>query len=131
MTDDTPAWFTAIAAAVAPVGLETTIVIELRVEPHRTTPPTVDLLKASGAVDASSGGNWSGAIWQVVLGPESSAHVGAPHIADVVFTTDPATAAAFASGTTNAQQAISAGRLRVGGDLRRLVDAASELAVPR
>ena len=47
--------------------------------------------------------------------------------ADVCFTQDRATAAAIAQGQLSAQAAFMAGRLRVGGDLRLVLDRAQEL----
>lgn len=47
--------------------------------------------------------------------------------ADVCFTQDRATAAAMAQGELSAQAAFMAGRLRVGGDLRLVLDRAQEL----
>jgi putative sterol carrier protein len=48
--------------------------------------------------------------------------------ADVTFTQDRATAAAIASGALSAQSAFMAGRLRVGGDLRSVLERAQDLA---
>jgi len=48
--------------------------------------------------------------------------------ADVTFTQDRATAAAIATGELSAQAAFIDGRLRVGGDLRAMVDRARDLA---
>ena len=48
--------------------------------------------------------------------------------ADVTFTQDRATAAAISAGTTSAQAAFLAGRLRVGGDLAAVLGGARELA---
>ena len=48
--------------------------------------------------------------------------------ADVTFTQDRATAAAIASGELSAQSAFMAGRLRMGGDLRAVLDRAQDLA---
>lgn len=48
--------------------------------------------------------------------------------ADVTFTQDAATAAAITQGALSAQAAFIAGRLRVGGDLRTVIDQASGLA---
>lgn len=42
--------------------------------------------------------------------------------ADVIFTQDRATATAIATGELSAQAAFMAGRLRVGGDLRGVLD---------
>jgi putative sterol carrier protein len=47
--------------------------------------------------------------------------------ADVSFTQDRATAAAIAQGELSAQSAFMAGRLRVGGDLRDVLDRSREL----
>jgi putative sterol carrier protein len=47
--------------------------------------------------------------------------------ADLSFTQDRATAAAIAKGELSAQAAFMAGRLRVGGDLRRVLDRARAL----
>ena len=47
---------------------------------------------------------------------------------DVSFTQDRATAAAIARGELSAQAAFMAGRLRIGGDLREVMDRARELA---
>ena len=47
--------------------------------------------------------------------------------ADVTLTTDRATAAAMASGEVSAQDAMAAGRLRLGGDLSALLAAAPVL----
>ncbi|MGQ0433058.1 MAG: SCP2 sterol-binding domain-containing protein [Microthrixaceae bacterium] len=47
--------------------------------------------------------------------------------ADVSFTQDRSTAAAIARGELSAQAAFMAGRLRVGGDLRLVLDRAREL----
>lgn len=49
--------------------------------------------------------------------------------ADVSFTQDRATAAAIARGELSAQAAFLAGRLRVGGDLRAVMERAGELGV--
>ncbi len=48
--------------------------------------------------------------------------------ADITFVQDRATAAAISRGELSAQAAFMAGRLRVGGDLRVVVDRARELA---
>lgn len=48
--------------------------------------------------------------------------------ADITFTQDRATAAAIARGELSAQAAFMAGRLRVGGDLRSVMDRSRELA---
>jgi putative sterol carrier protein len=48
--------------------------------------------------------------------------------ADVTFTQDRATAAAIARGELGAQVAFLAGRVRLGGDPHRLLDASRELA---
>lgn len=48
--------------------------------------------------------------------------------ADITFTQDRATAVAIARGELSAQAAFMAGRLRVGGDLRAVLDRARELA---
>jgi hypothetical protein len=47
--------------------------------------------------------------------------------AHVVFTQDRATAEAIAKGELSAQAAFLAGRLRVGGDVRQVIDRAREL----
>jgi hypothetical protein len=47
---------------------------------------------------------------------------------DVTFNTDYATAVALARGTENAQRALGAGRLRLGGDLVLLAARADALA---
>ncbi len=49
--------------------------------------------------------------------------------ADVTFTQDRDTAVAIATGELSAQAAFIEGRLRVGGDLRALIDRARDLAV--
>jgi putative sterol carrier protein len=49
--------------------------------------------------------------------------------AHVVFTQDRATAAAIAKGELSAQAAFLAGRLRVGGDVRQVIDRARDLQV--
>lgn len=46
---------------------------------------------------------------------------------DVSFTQDRATAAAIARGELSAQAAFMAGRLRIGGDLREVMERAREL----
>lgn len=48
--------------------------------------------------------------------------------ADLSFTQDRATAAAIAQGELSAQAAFLAGRLRVGGNLREVMERARELA---
>ncbi|MET1001024.1 MAG: SCP2 sterol-binding domain-containing protein [Acidimicrobiia bacterium] len=48
--------------------------------------------------------------------------------ADVSFTTEYATAVELARGETNAQQALAAGRFRIGGDVDALVRRAGSLA---
>jgi hypothetical protein len=48
--------------------------------------------------------------------------------ADVTFTQDRATAESIARGAVSAQVAFLAGRLRVGGDLRAVLDRAGALA---
>lgn len=81
-------------------------------------------------------------VQQVVLGDQGVAFayviriasgtvsVAAGHAADadVSFTQDRATAAAIAQGSLSAQVAFMAGRLRVGGDLRAIIDRSRELA---
>jgi hypothetical protein len=47
---------------------------------------------------------------------------------DVLFSTDYATAVSLARGQTNAQRALSQGRLRVSGDIHRLLERADALA---
>ena len=47
--------------------------------------------------------------------------------AEVTLTTDRATAAAMAAGELSAQDAMAAGRLRLGGDLSALLEAAPVL----
>jgi putative sterol carrier protein len=49
--------------------------------------------------------------------------------ADVSFTQDRATASAIATGAMSAQSAFMEGRLRVGGDLRAVVEQARDLAI--
>ncbi|MGH9083875.1 MAG: SCP2 sterol-binding domain-containing protein [Acidimicrobiales bacterium] len=49
--------------------------------------------------------------------------------ADVTFTQDRATATAIASGELSAQSAFMAGRLRMGGDLRAVLERAQDLTV--
>lgn len=49
--------------------------------------------------------------------------------AHVVFTQDRATAASIAKGELSAQAAFMSGRLRVGGDVRQVIDRARELQV--
>lgn len=49
--------------------------------------------------------------------------------AHVVFTQDRDTAEAIAKGELSAQAAFMAGRLRVGGDVRQVIDRARELQV--
>lgn len=49
--------------------------------------------------------------------------------AHVVFTQDRPTAAAIAKGELSAQAAFLAGRLRVGGDVRQVIDRARDLQV--
>ena len=48
--------------------------------------------------------------------------------ADITFAQDRATAEAIARGEISAQEAFLAGRLRVGGDLRAVMDRSRELA---
>ncbi len=57
-----------------------------------------------------------------------SVELGRVDDADVTFTQDRATAAAIATGKESAQAAFIAGRLRVGGDLRQVLDRAGALA---
>jgi hypothetical protein len=49
--------------------------------------------------------------------------------ADVSFTQDRATAVAIARGELSAQVAFLAGRLRVGGDIRQVIDRGRDLAL--
>lgn len=101
---------------------------------------------ASLGVAASEAGVPSGlrlVIQQVVLQEESDERAFAIRIAegnvtvepgraddaDVSFTQDRATAAAIAQGELSAQAAFLAGRLRVGGDLRAVMERAGELGV--
>lgn len=49
--------------------------------------------------------------------------------ADVTFTQDQATAIAIARGELSAQVAFMSGRLRVGGDIRRVIDRTRDLAL--
>jgi len=57
-----------------------------------------------------------------------SVELGRVEDADVTFTQDRATARAIATGDESAQAAFIAGRLRVGGDLRSVMDRAGALA---
>jgi putative sterol carrier protein len=63
-----------------------------------------------------------------VAGGRAVAALDAGHDADITFTEDEPTALALARGETTAQQAISDGRLKVGGDIGLLVAAADGLA---
>lgn len=54
---------------------------------------------------------------------------GRAHDPDVSFQQDRSTAAAIAQGALSAQVAFMDGRLRLGGDLRSVLDHASDLAV--
>lgn len=67
--------------------------------------------------------------WALVISSEGLRVVvgGAPD-PDLVLLADARTAAAIASGTLNAQQALSAGTLRVCGDLTRLITLHDALA---
>lgn len=82
------------------------------------------------------------AVQQVVLddrGRETAyvVRVGGGHVAvepgrsddvDITITQDRATAAEIARGELSAQTAFMSGRLRLGGDLREVIDRATELA---
>lgn len=71
----------------------------------------------------------TGRSWHVVVGGSRTEVVAGRHPApDVTFTQDTATAAAINAGELSAQQAFMDGRLRVGGAVGRLVDAATALA---
>ncbi len=59
--------------------------------------------------------------YTIVLGPEPAARAGRVDAPDVSFTTDYETAARIARGETAAQAAFMTGRLRVHGDVTRLV----------
>lgn len=101
----------------------------------------IDALDAAGAL-ATLPADLHLVVQQVVLGddgPESSFVVrvldgrvsvtaGVASDAEVTFTQDRATALAVATGATSAQAAFMDGRLRVGGDLRLVLDRADELA---
>lgn len=60
--------------------------------------------------------------WHIVIDHGSvELHEGPAAAPDLRFTTDYATAGAIAAGSTGAQWAFTAGRLRVGGDVSLLV----------
>ncbi len=60
-------------------------------------------------------------VYHLVLGPDPHVSVGPGPDAAVRFTTDEATAAGVARGELPAQRAFIEGRLRVGGDVSKLL----------
>lgn len=64
-----------------------------------------------------------------IEGGRASVTRGRTDDAHVVFTQDRATAEAIAKGELSAQAAFMAGGLRVGGDVRQVIDRARELQV--
>ena len=87
-------------------------------------PPETDV--AIGRVVARSQGDVK---WTMVLRKGvASVVVGDVSAADVVLRDDEATAAAIHRGELTAQEAVANGRLKVRGDIRRLVAATAALA---
>jgi hypothetical protein len=112
----TPEWFSALGAAAqdaGPVpGLATGEVFVLGQEVH-------DVPGAGAPVE-----------YQVVIEASGLRVVTPPagaEPADVTFVCDYAAAADLAAGTTNAQEALMAGRLRVRGDMERFAAAREAL----
>ncbi len=100
-----PAWLAAMAGAADPVPAAPDLVIQQVV----TGPEEV---------------TWFVSVCANGVGFGAGRHP-APHI---ILTQDRATAAAIAAGHQSAQGAFMSGRLRVGGDVRILLDHQDELA---
>lgn len=101
-------WIEAFASAVAAAGEETVLSERIVVQQELSD---------------------TGESWHVVVGGGPTEVVAGRHPApDVTFTQDAATAAAINAGELSAQQAFMDGRLRVGGAVGRLADAAAALA---
>ena len=83
-----------------------------------TVDPTVELAVRQVVGDVS---------WTVRVA-DGRVHVDRDEAADVTITTDSDTAAALVRGELATQDAFAAGRLRLGGDLARLLAAADGLA---
>lgn len=105
----TRAWFDDLSAraAIVVTGFDPPLVVEQRVS---------DV--PAGGID----------VWHLRLAATVEVVEGTAQHATVTLTCDAETARGLSSGTTNAQQAISAGRLQVSGDIAALVAAAPTLA---
>lgn len=96
----------AASSATAPSGV--TLVVQVVVENEPGTQPTVYAVAMDGG--------------EVTVTP------GGVDDADVTVTQDRATASAIAQGVLSAQVAFMGGRLRIGGDLRGVLEHAGALA---
>jgi alkyl sulfatase BDS1-like metallo-beta-lactamase superfamily hydrolase len=106
----TDAWFDALAAAAR----GSTIDADVRLVIQQVVPDGADGAEIAYVVTASDGA--------------VSVRRGRTDEADITFTQDRATAEAIHLGELSAQTAFIEGRLRLGGDLRAVIDRASVLA---
>ncbi|MBI2704451.1 MAG: SCP2 sterol-binding domain-containing protein [Actinobacteria bacterium] len=91
----------------------------------RTAAAELDLIIQQKVTGTSNGD----VAYHVVLTPAAvGVRPGVAPDPTITFTTDLASARAIANGSESAQAAFIDGRLRVGGDLRRLLDAQGALA---
>jgi hypothetical protein len=94
--------------------------------PSDPAPPDGDELVIQQVVDDGPDG---AVAWFVVLeGPQVRFEVGRHSSPAITFTQDAATAAAIGSGRQSAQGAFMGGQLRVGGDVRILLERQDDLA---
>jgi hypothetical protein len=89
---------------------------------HTLMPLTIEQV----VTDVPGRGDVRYVVWFDEAGGHAAAHRAGP--ADVGFRTDYATAVAIAQGRENAQRALAAGRLRLGGEVERLTRHADALA---
>jgi hypothetical protein len=110
----TPEWFSALGAAAAEAGPLPGLAPDERFvlgQEVRDVPGAEAAVEYQVVVDASG--------LRVVTAPAEPAHV--------TFVCDYGTAADLAAGTTNAQEALMAGRLRLRGDMERFAAAREPL----
>lgn len=111
----TRAWFDEFVARAARlhIDLEPPLIVEARV---------LDPADADADIGIGIG------IWHLRVGSSVEVAEGEAAAATVALVCDRDTAALLASGTINAQEAISSGRLQVNGDIAAVVAAAPTLA---
>ena len=106
----TDAWFDALAAAAGRSSIDP----DVRLVIQQVVPDGPDGVEVAYSVSASGG--------------TVRVRRGRTDEADITFTQDRATAEAIHRGELSAQTAFIEGRLRLGGDLRAVIDRATALA---